>query len=147
MAVGARPFLIAWNINLESTDLELAKHIARTVRESGGGLPAIQANGFMIEELRCAQVSMNLLDFATTPMWRAWEAVERLAKEAGVGLRESELIGLAPLAAFEDVAAHAGTPPSAPVQERFRDAAEFLRLRDARPEMALELRLAAARGT
>src|SRR5512135_336696 len=131
MAVGARPFLIAWNINLESSDLELAKRIARAVRESGGGLPAVQANGFMIEELRCAQVSMNLLDFATTPMWRAWEAVEHLAAEAGVALRESELIGLAPLAAFDDVAAHAGTGPSAPVGDRFRAAAEFLRLRDA----------------
>jgi glutamate formiminotransferase len=147
MAVGARPFLIAWNINLESTDLELAKRIARTVRESGGGLPAVQANGFMIDELGCAQVSMNLLDFATTPLWRAWEAVEELARGAGVGPRESELIGLAPLAAFDDVAAHAGAPPSAPVQDRFRAAASFLRLRDARLEMALELRLAAARGT
>jgi len=146
MAVGARPFLIAWNINLESTDLELAKRIARTVRESGGGLPAVQANGFMIEELRCAQVSMNLLDFATTPMWRVWEAVRDLAADAGVGLRESELIGLAPLAAFDDVAAHAGIPAGEPVEERFRAAASFLRLRDARPEMALELRLDAARG-
>ncbi len=146
MAVGARPFLIAWNVNLESTDLELAKRIARTIRESGGGLPAVQANGFMLSELGCAQVSMNLLDFATTPMWQAWEAVERLAAAAGVGLRESELIGLAPLAAFDDVASHAGSPAGAPVEERFRSAAAFLRLRDARPEMALELRLAAARG-
>jgi glutamate formiminotransferase len=147
MAVGARPFLIAWNINLASTDLDLARRIARTIRESGGGLPAVQANGFMIEELRCAQVSMNLLDFATTPMWRVWEAVEGLAGEVGVTVRESELIGLAPLAAFDDVAVHAGTPAAAPVQDRFRTAAAFLRLRDARPEMALELRLAAARRT
>ncbi|HET9682219.1 MAG TPA: glutamate formimidoyltransferase [Candidatus Limnocylindrales bacterium] len=146
MAVGARPFLIAWNINLESSDLELAKRIARTVRESGGGLPAVQANGFMIEELGCAQVSMNLLDFGTTPMWRAWESVQALARDAGVGLRESELIGLAPLAAFDDVAAHTGVGADAPVEERFAAAAAFLRLRDPRPEMALELRLAAARG-
>jgi glutamate formiminotransferase len=147
MAVGARPFLIAWNINLESADVELARRIARTVRESGGGLPAVQANGFMIEELDCAQVSLNLLDFATTPLWRVWEAVERLAEASGVGLRESELIGLAPLAAFDDVARHAGVPAAAPVEERFRAAAAFLRLRDPRPEMALELRLAAARAT
>ena len=146
MAVGARPFLIAWNINLETRDLDLAKRIARTVRESGGGLPAVQANGFMIEELGCAQVSMNLLDFATTPMWHAWEAVDGLARDAGVELRESELIGLAPLGAFDGVAAHAGVPATAPVEERFGAAARFLRLRDARPEMALELRLAAARG-
>jgi glutamate formiminotransferase len=147
MAVGARPFLIAWNINLESTDLDLAKRIARAVRESGGGLPAVQANGFMIDELACAQVSMNLLDFRTTPMWRVWDAVETLATEAGVGLRESELIGLAPVAAFDDVAAHAGAAAGAPVEERFSAAAAALRLRDPDPMMALELRLAAARPT
>jgi glutamate formiminotransferase / 5-formyltetrahydrofolate cyclo-ligase len=144
MAVGARPFLIAWNINLESTDLELAKRIARTVRESGGGLPAVQANGFMLEDPRCAQVSMNLLDFGTTPMWRVWEAVETLATDAGVGIRESELIGLAPLAAFDDVARHAGAPEDASVEERFARAAAALKLRDPDPSMALELRLAAA---
>jgi len=146
MAVGARPFLIAWNINLDSTDLELAKRIARTVRESGGGLAALQANGFRLDEPPCAQVSMNLLDFATTPMWRVWEAVARLATEAGVGIRESELIGLAPLAAFDAVALHAGVDRSQPVERRFEAAAAAIRLRDATPEMALELRLAAARG-
>jgi glutamate formiminotransferase len=145
MAVGARPFLIAWNINLESADLDLARRIARRVRESGGGLPAVQANGFMIEELGCAQVSMNLLDFARTPVWRVWEEVRAVAAEDGVRLRESELIGLAPLAAFMDVAAHAGAPADAPVEDRFAAAAEAIRLRDADPMMALELRLAAAR--
>ena len=64
VAVGARPFLIAYNINLDSTDLELAKRIARLVRESSGGLPRVQASGFWIEERCRAQVSMNLLDFA-----------------------------------------------------------------------------------
>ncbi|HEX5148459.1 MAG TPA: glutamate formimidoyltransferase [Candidatus Limnocylindrales bacterium] len=145
MAVGARPFLIAWNINLESDDLDLAKRIARRVRESGGGLPAVQANGFMIEELGCAQVSMNILDFATTPVWRVWEEVRAVAAEDGVSLRESELIGLAPLAAFMDVATHAGAPADARVEDRFAAAAEAIHLRDADPMMALELRLAAAR--
>ncbi|MEW5991907.1 MAG: glutamate formimidoyltransferase [Chloroflexota bacterium] len=145
MAVGARPFLIAWNINLESNDVELARRIARRVRESGGGLPAVQANGFMIQELDCAQVSMNLLDFETTPLWRVWEEVRAVAAEDGVGLRESELIGLAPLAAFMAVAAHAGLPAEAPVEDRFDAAAAILRLRDADPMMALELRLEAAR--
>jgi glutamate formiminotransferase / 5-formyltetrahydrofolate cyclo-ligase len=145
MAVGARPFLIAWNINLESADVELAKRIARRVRESGGGLPAVQANGFMLEDLGCAQVSMNLLDFATTPMWRVWDEVRAIAAEDGVGLRESELIGLAPVAAFLDVAAHAGDDPDDPIERRFAAAADYLRLRDADPSMALELRLAAAR--
>ena len=75
VAVGARPFLIAWNINLDTNDVEVAKRIARAVRESGGGLPAVQGNGFMIEELDAAQVSMNLLDFETTPMWRVFDEV------------------------------------------------------------------------
>ena len=75
VAVGARPFLIAYNINLESPDVELARRIARRVRESGGGLPRLQANGFFIEELNRAQVSMNVLDFRATPLWRVWETV------------------------------------------------------------------------
>ena len=144
VAVGARPFLVAWNINLESPDVDLAKRIARRVRESGGGLPAVQANGFMIEELGCAQVSMNLLDIGTTPMWRVWEEVRAVAAEDGVKLRESELIGLAPLTAFLDTADHAGADPIQPVEARFAAAASFLHLRDANPTMALELRLASA---
>ncbi len=108
MAVGARPFLIAYNINLASTDLELAKRIARTIRESGGGLARVQANGFRLDDPDCAQVSMNLLDFSVTPLWRVWEAVEAEAHAAGVELAESELIGLAPTAAFLAVADHVG---------------------------------------
>jgi glutamate formiminotransferase len=145
VAVGARPFLIAWNINLDTNDVEVAKRIARRVRESGGGLPAVQGNGFFIEELDAAQVSMNLLDFGTTPMWRVWDEVARLAAEEGVGPRESELIGLAPEAAFDDVAVHAGVPADAHAEERFAAAARYLRLRDADPMMILEQRLAAAR--
>ena len=152
VAVGARPFLIAWNINLDSDDVELAKRIARRVRESGGGLPRVQGNGFRVEEPERghpvrAQVSMNLLDFHVTPLWRAWEAVGELAAEDGVELAESELIGLAPLAAFLDVADHAGIPADAPTTERLAAAADAIRLRDFTLQMALELRLAAARDT
>lgn len=147
VAVGARPFLIAWNINLDSNDVEIAKRIARRVRESGGGLPAVQGNGFMIEELEAAQVSMNLLDFEITPMWRVFDEVGRLAAEEGVGIRESELIGLAPQAAFDGVAAHAGTPAGAGTEARFAAAASYLRLRDAQPMMVLEQRLAAVRSS
>jgi glutamate formiminotransferase / 5-formyltetrahydrofolate cyclo-ligase len=150
VAVGARPFLIAWNINLDSDDVELAKRIARRVRESGGGLPRVQGNGFRVEEPERghpvrAQVSMNLLDFHVTPLWQAWEVVGELAAEDGVELAESELIGLAPLAAFLDVADHAGAPSDAPTTERLAAAADAIRLRDFTPQMALELRLAAAR--
>ena len=146
IAVGARPFLIAWNINLASTDVDLAKRIARAVRESGGGLPRVQANGFRLDDPDCAQVSMNLLDFSITPLWRAWEAVATLAAEAGVEPVESELIGLAPLAALLDVADHVGAPTDAAVEDRLAAAAGFLRLRDFSPLQALELRLAAAGG-
>ena len=145
VAVGARPFLIAYNINLDSPDIDLAKRIARRVRESGGGLPKVQANGFWIEELGRAQVSMNLLDFATTPLWLVWETVRDVAAEDGVELAESELIGLAPLAAFLAVADRADAPSEDPVERRLAAAAAFLRLRDFSPMQALELRLEAAR--
>jgi glutamate formiminotransferase len=145
VAVGARPFLIAYNINLASEDVELAKRIARRVRESGGGLPKVQGNGFWIEELRRAQVSMNLLDFSVTPLWLVWETVREIAAEDGVDLAESELIGLAPVAAFLDVADRAGASPDDPVDARLAAAAGFLRLRDFSPLQALELRLEAAR--
>jgi glutamate formiminotransferase len=150
VAVGARPFLIAWNINLDSSDVELAKRIARRVRESGGGLAKVQANGFFVEEPERddgrpekAQVSMNLLDFRVTPLWRVWEMVRAEAAEDGVDLFESELIGLAPEAAFLDVADHAEVPAGT-VEERLAGAAAWLRLRDFSPQQALELRLAAA---
>jgi glutamate formiminotransferase len=145
VAVGARPFLIAYNINLEATDVELAKGIARRVRESGGGLPRVQANGFWIEELGRAQVSMNLLDFSVTPLWLVWETVQAEAAADGVELAESELVGLAPVASLLDVADHAGAPDVHPVPERLVVAARFLRLRDFSPLQALELRLEAAR--
>ena len=152
VAVGARPFLIAYNINLESDDVELAKRIARRIRESGGGLPKLQANGFLVEEPERkdghpskAQVSMNVLDFGVTPLWRVWETVRGEAAEDGVDVLESELIGLAPLAAFLAVADHVGAPAEAPVEERLAAAAAFLRLRDFSPLQALELRLDAAR--
>ena len=146
VAVGARPFLIAYNINLASPDVDLAKRIARRVRESSGGLPRVQALGLPLEELGCAQVSMNLLDFSVTSLWLVWETVRALAADEGVELRESELIGLAPLAALRDVADHLDVPADRPVEARLRAAAEWLRIRDFRPDMALELRLAAAMG-
>ncbi len=150
MAVGARPFLIAWNVNLESDDVDLAKRIARRIRESGGGLPSVQANGFRVEEPErghpvLAQVSMNILDFRVTPVWRVWDTIAELAAEEGIALEESELIGLMPQAAFLDVADHAGAPADTSIVDRITAAAGYLKLRDFDPLMALELRLAAAR--
>jgi len=144
VAVGARPFLIAYNINLATDDVALAKRIASAVREKGGGLPRVQALGLYLPDLGCAQVSMNLLDHAVTPLWRVWEEVGRLAAEADVRLRETELIGLAPLAAFLEVADRLGITAERSVEQRMIDAAAWLRIRDFEPTMALELRLGRA---
>jgi glutamate formiminotransferase len=144
VAVGARPFLIAYNINLESQDLELAREIAKQVRERSGGLPRVQALGLFLEDLNCAQVSMNLLDHTVTPIWRVWETVGQAAGAAGVELRESELIGLCPIAALLEVADHVSVEAGLPEVERITRAADWLRIRDFEPTMALELRLAQA---
>ena len=88
---------------------------------------------------------MNLLDFAVTPLWLVWETVRDVAAEDGVELAESELIGLAPLAAFLAVADRAGAPTEDPIERRLAIAAGYLKLRDFSPMQALELRLEAAR--
>jgi hypothetical protein len=88
---------------------------------------------------------MNILDFAVAPLWLVWDTIVDLAAEDGVEAAESELIGLAPLAAFLAVADRADSPADAPVEARLAAAAEYLRLRDFDPLVALELRLAAAR--
>ena len=102
--VGARPFLIAYNINLRSSDVEIAKRIAKQIRESSGGLPAVQAKGFLVEGL--AQVSMNLLDTDVTPLHVVYERVAALAAEEGVEVASSELVGLAPQRVLLQAAAH-----------------------------------------
>ena len=95
--VGARPFLVAFNVNLASGDLAVAKAIALRVRESGGGLPCVKAIGVPLPSRRLVQVSMNLTDLERTPIHQAYEAVAREAAQAGVRLAGSELIGLIPL--------------------------------------------------
>ncbi len=105
MVVGARPFLIAFNIELDSTDLALAKRIAKEIRESSGGLPAIQALGFALTDPPRVQVSMNVLDFNRTSLATVWEAVESRARAAGAAVLRGELIGLIPLDAALQVTA------------------------------------------
>lgn len=100
VAVGARPPLIAYNVDLDSKDLALARRIARRIRERDGGLPGIKALGLWIEGRGCAQVSMNVCDYARTGLLEAFRAVRDAAAEAGVRVRSSELIGLAPEAAL-----------------------------------------------
>jgi len=93
-AVGARPFLVAYNIYLDTADVALAKQIAKQIRTSGGGLPAVQANGFEVDGR--AQVSMNLLDIDVTSPATAFMAVQRLAGEKNVVILKSEVVGLIP---------------------------------------------------
>jgi len=93
-AVGARPFLVAFNVYLDTTDVALAKQIAKQIRTSGGGLPAVQANGFEVGGQ--AQVSMNLLDIDTTSPVTAFAAIEAEARRRGVGVARSEIVGLIP---------------------------------------------------
>lgn len=146
---GARPFLVAWNIQLDSHDIALARGIARAIRERDGGLPAVQALGIGLETLDCVQVSMNLLDVTRTPMWRVLERVSELADAAGVAVRDSELIGLAPVRAFVDVADHAGIDVGTGIgsPERILAAARWLRIRDASPAMAFEVRMSTGAGS
>lgn len=101
VAVGARKFLIAYNINLATEDVQIAKEIAKAVREKDGGLPRVQAMGFFLDDRRQSQVSMNLLDFEVTSIRTVYDRVAELAAARGVAVVESELIGLAPAAALD----------------------------------------------
>ena len=98
--VGARDVLIAYNVWLAGDDLGAARAIARAVRASGGGLPAVQALGLPLASRGRAQVSMNLLDYRVTPIPAAFDRVREEAARAGVALDRAELVGLAPRAAF-----------------------------------------------
>lgn len=105
--VGARPFLIAWNVNLATDRLDVAKAIAARVRERGGGLPCVKAIGVSLIDRGIVQVSMNLTDFSQTPIQAVVDRVTAEAAQRGVSVVESELIGLIPAAAL------AGTTPEA----------------------------------
>jgi glutamate formiminotransferase len=100
IVIGARIFLIAYNVNLETGDVRIAKDIAKKIREKDGGLPGIKAMGFFLDDLKCAQVSMNVCNFEATGIERVYAEIEKLCNERGVAIRESELVGLAPRKAF-----------------------------------------------
>jgi glutamate formiminotransferase len=106
-AVGARRPLVAYNVTLATPDLGVANAIARIIRESSGGLPAVQARGFRTADPNVVQVSMNLLDTRRTPMWRVFERIRAEAAQRGVSVLESELVGLAPAEALVDIARQA----------------------------------------
>jgi glutamate formiminotransferase len=102
--IGARAPLIAYNINLNSDRLDVAKKIAAAVRESSGGLRHVKAAGFSLDHRGIVQVSMNLTNFEETPIVSVFDAVKREANRYGVPILESEIIGLVPAAALESSA-------------------------------------------
>ncbi len=124
--VGARKFLIAWNINLATGDVEVAKRIARKIRASSGGMPFVKAMGVRLEDRDRAQVSMNLTDFEQTPVHVVFDAVRGEAQREGTSIEGSQIIGLIPKRALEMAGAF------------------FLQVENFHPGLVLENRLAEA---
>jgi glutamate formiminotransferase len=121
--VGARKFLVAWNINLRTTELKAARDIARAIRESSGGLPAVKSIGLPLQSREQVQVSINLVDFEQTPLYVVFDAVHRLCEEKQIEIAGSELIGMIPAAALASSSGH------------------DLKWENLRPELVLENRL------
>ena len=99
--VGARKFLVAFNVNLNTPDVTLARQIAKKIRASSGGLPNVKAMGVRLESRNLAQVSMNLTDFERTPVRAVFASIRDQAALRGVGIAGSEIIGLIPRRALE----------------------------------------------
>ena len=127
--IGARPILIAFNVNLDTDDVRIARRIARTVRARNGGLPHVKAIGVQLAERGAAQVSMNLTDYTKTPLHQVFAAVEREARRLGAGVACSEVVGLVPADALSESAVSA------------------LRLDRFRPAQLLDVRAGAAPDT
>jgi glutamate formiminotransferase len=94
--VGARPFLIAFNVLLRSDAIAIARQIAKTIRARNGGLPFVKALGFRLSTRSCVQVSMNLVDYKVTGMDAAYDAIRREADRLGVEIDSTEIVGLVP---------------------------------------------------
>ncbi len=129
VVVGARKFLIAYNINLNTPDVDIAKKIARAIRFSSGGFRYVKAMGVSLASRNLAQVSMNLTDFEQTPVHRVFEAVRAEAERYGVEIAGSEIVGLIPKKALEMTAEF------------------YLRCENFRPDVVLENRLADSAGS
>jgi glutamate formiminotransferase len=120
VAVGARKFLIACNVNLGTADVAIAKRIARTIRFSSGGFRGVKAMGVALASRNLAQVSINLTDFEETPLHAVFEAVRREAERYGAPVVETEIVGLIPRKAFEtsaDYFRRYGEPPASQILE------------------------------
>jgi glutamate formiminotransferase len=126
VAVGARPPLIAYNVNLGTDKLEIAQAIARAVRHSNGGLRYVKALGFALKERGIVQVSMNLTNYEKTPLHQAFVLVQREAERYGVPVVGSEIVGLVPQAALDAAAEY------------------FLQMENFKRELVLEKRIAQA---
>jgi glutamate formiminotransferase/formiminotetrahydrofolate cyclodeaminase len=128
-AVGARDFLVAYNIYLNTNDKSVAAHIAKAIRQSSGGFRYVKAAGFEIADRQCVQVSMNLTNPKQSPAFRVFETVKREAARYGVGVVSSEVVGLAPLFFVSDAAEY------------------YLQIERWKPEQILETRLLEAETT
>ena len=104
VAVGARAPLVAFNINLGTSDITVADKIAKIIRESSGGLKYVKALGVMLEDRNIAQVSINMCNYEKTPLYRVFELVRAEAARYGVNIIGSEIIGLTPMGALIDTA-------------------------------------------
>jgi len=101
IAISARPFLIAFNVNLQTNNLSIARAIARAVRERDGGLPFLKALGFELRSRELVQVSMNLIDYEKTGIGAAYEAVRKEAERHGAAVAGAEIVGLVPSSALD----------------------------------------------
>lgn len=128
IAVGARPFLIAFNVNLRTRDISVARRIAHAIRARDGGLPFLKALGFELQSRNLVQVSMNLVNYAVTGMDAAFEAVRVEAERIGVQIAGAEIVGLVPEAALD------------------RNAGYFKALENFKEELVLENRIKACSG-
>jgi glutamate formiminotransferase len=127
--VGARMPLIAYNVNLDTNRLDVAKRVAAAVRHSSGGFRYVKAMGVALEDRGIVQVSMNLTNHEKTPIFRVFDLVQREAARYGVGVLDSEIVGLVPSAALTAAAAY------------------YLRLAAFAPDQILEQRLETGRAS
>jgi len=122
--IGARMALVAYNINLATDRLDVAKKIASAIRHSSGGYRYVKAAGFKLEDRGIVQVSMNLTNYEKTPIFRVFETVKREAARYGVAILESEIVGLVPSAALTAAAEFylqmAGFTPQQILEARLR---------------------------
>lgn len=123
--IGARMPLIAFNINLNTDRVDVAKKIAAAIRHSSGGFRFVKAAGFKLEDRNLAQVSMNLTNYERTPIFRVFETVKREAERYGVSILESEIVGLVPAAALNAAAEYylqiAGFSPKQVLENKLRE--------------------------